>query len=137
MSTGNLNVNSQSIKKAIRFEHELVNEIEEHKNSLIPFSAWVKEACKEKLEREKGGVATSKPKKPPVTPAAQAKDKKLPLNSKFNRDKIQALAVELRNSGKTNKQIAEHFNSLGYLTGYLKSFTAGSVDSLFRYSGNK
>ncbi|GLT14999.1 MULTISPECIES: YlcI/YnfO family protein [Vibrio] len=52
MSTGNVNKNSQSVKKNIRFEHELVEAIEKNKNELVPFSAWVKQACREKLERD-------------------------------------------------------------------------------------
>jgi wyosine [tRNA(Phe)-imidazoG37] synthetase (radical SAM superfamily) len=52
MSTGNLNSNSQSAKKNIRFEHDLIEAIENHKDELIPFAAWVKQACREKLERE-------------------------------------------------------------------------------------
>lgn len=58
MSTGKLNSNSLSSKKNIRFEHELIEDIESCKDSLIPFSAWVKQACREKLEREKAPVST-------------------------------------------------------------------------------
>lgn len=52
MSTSNSNTNSKSVKKNIRFENELVEAIENHKDSLIPFSAFVKAACREKIERE-------------------------------------------------------------------------------------
>ncbi|MGL4937987.1 hypothetical protein [Shewanella sp.] len=71
MSTGSLNSNSQSAKKNIRFEHDLIDAIETHKNPLIPFAAWVKQACREKLEREQNAqVTTSKPKAEQVRPVA-------------------------------------------------------------------
>jgi hypothetical protein len=62
MSTSKVNVNNQSAKKNIRFEHDLIEAIESHKDALIPFSAWVKQACKEKLERENEGVVTGEHK---------------------------------------------------------------------------
>ena len=48
------NKSNKSTPKNIRFENELLEEIEEHKNQLIPFAAWVKQACREKLENDKG-----------------------------------------------------------------------------------
>jgi hypothetical protein len=50
MSTGNLN--SKSERKNIRFELDLLEAIEQAKDPLIPFSAWVKAACREKLEND-------------------------------------------------------------------------------------
>jgi hypothetical protein len=47
------NTNNESAKKNIRFPHSLIAEIEETKDPLVPFSAWVKAACEEKLAREK------------------------------------------------------------------------------------
>jgi hypothetical protein len=47
------NTNNESAKKNIRFPHSLIAEIEETKDPLVPFSAWVKAACEEKLERDK------------------------------------------------------------------------------------
>lgn len=49
----NTNKNSNSEKKYIRFEHSLINKIEETKDPLITFSAWVKQACRDKIEKEK------------------------------------------------------------------------------------
>lgn len=63
MSTKNKNTNDSSAKKNIRFEHELISQIETLKDPLIPFSAWVKRACREKLERDSSSqVPTNAPK---------------------------------------------------------------------------
>ncbi|NOH85743.1 DUF3950 domain-containing protein [Vibrio sp. 03-59-1] len=48
----NTNTNRKSIKKNIRFEHELVNEIEGVKPENVNFSSWVKQACREKVANE-------------------------------------------------------------------------------------
>ncbi|PFG58057.1 uncharacterized protein DUF3950 [Vibrio sp. ES.051] len=48
----NSNTNRQSTKKNIRFEHELLTDIEQVKPKSQNFSQWVKEACREKLIRE-------------------------------------------------------------------------------------
>ena len=58
MSTGEKNTNSKSGKKNIRFEHDLVEQIEKAKDPLIPFAAWVKQACREKLNSGKVHVGT-------------------------------------------------------------------------------
>ena len=47
--------NNQSITKGIRFKRGLINDIEDHKDALIPFGAWVQMACEEQLKR---GVVT-------------------------------------------------------------------------------
>ncbi len=52
MSIQQKNNNNVSSKKNIRFDNELIAEIEQAKDPLIPFSAWVKQACREKLRRE-------------------------------------------------------------------------------------
>jgi hypothetical protein len=53
MSTGHKHKNSESVSKNIRFPHSLIEEIEQTKDPLITFSAWVKAACEEKLAAEK------------------------------------------------------------------------------------
>lgn len=60
MSTGFKHKNAESVAKNIRFKHELIEKIEQHKDSLIPFGAWVQQACREKLERESSPVHTPK-----------------------------------------------------------------------------
>lgn len=44
--------NNYSTMKNMRWEYSLLEQIDEHKDELIPFAAWVKQACREKLERE-------------------------------------------------------------------------------------
>lgn len=46
------NINNKSRKVNMRFDHDLIDDINNHKDDLIPFSAWVKAACREKLDRE-------------------------------------------------------------------------------------
>lgn len=48
----NTNTNRKSIKKNIRFEHELVDDIEGVKPESVSFSSWVKQACREKVANE-------------------------------------------------------------------------------------
>ena len=59
MSTSNVNSNNKSSKKNIRFEHDLIEQIEQAKDPLIPFSAWVKQACRDKLNEVGAQVTTS------------------------------------------------------------------------------
>jgi hypothetical protein len=132
----NTNINNQSRKVNMRFEHDLVEQINNTKDELIPFSAWVKAACKEKLERDAG--ITFKEKRTDDHVGAQVIDStsSKQLNAKLHRDEIQAIAMELKAKGNTYHQIADHFNSLGYLTAYMKPFKRDSVTSLLRYTGN-
>lgn len=57
MSSGN--TNNKSAKKNIRFPHEIIEEIEtclEHEkseNKNANFSAWVLDACEQKIRKEK------------------------------------------------------------------------------------
>lgn len=67
MSTSNVNNNNKSSKKNIRFEHDLIEQIEQAKDPLIPFAAWVKQACRDKLNGDKVQVITSTVK--PVRPS--------------------------------------------------------------------
>ncbi|WP_337263269.1 MULTISPECIES: YlcI/YnfO family protein [unclassified Serratia (in: enterobacteria)] len=52
-------VNAKSAQKKIRFPHELIDEIdscverEKPKKPHANFSAWVLDACRQRLEREK------------------------------------------------------------------------------------
>lgn len=61
MSTHDLNNNGLSSKKNIRFEHDLIKLIEQSKDPLVPFSAWVKQACRDKLNGGVVQVITSAP----------------------------------------------------------------------------
>lgn len=57
MSSGN--INNKSAKKNIRFPHEIIEEIETFleqekiENPSANFSAWVLDACEQKLRKEK------------------------------------------------------------------------------------
>ncbi|MBU0210629.1 YlcI/YnfO family protein [Klebsiella pneumoniae] len=57
MSSGN--INNKSAKKNIRFPHEIIEEIETFlkqekiENPNANFSAWVLDACEQKLKKEK------------------------------------------------------------------------------------
>ncbi|CAH0536593.1 YlcI/YnfO family protein [Vibrio marisflavi] len=44
--TLNSNTNRKTAKKNIRFEHDLLIEIQEVKSNKVTFSAWVKQACR-------------------------------------------------------------------------------------------
>ena len=59
MSTSTVNSNNKSSKKNIRFEHDLIEQIEQAKDPLIPFAAWVKQACRDKLNEVGAQVTTS------------------------------------------------------------------------------
>lgn len=48
----NANTNAKSAKKNIRFEHELIAEINNVKPGNQSFASWVKRACCEKLRRD-------------------------------------------------------------------------------------
>lgn len=58
--------NNKSISKNIRFRRELIDEIDKHKDDLIPFSAWVMRACEEKLISDRLQVGTGEPVSIPV-----------------------------------------------------------------------
>jgi hypothetical protein len=75
MSTSNVNSNNKSSKKNIRFEHDLIEQIEQAKDPLIPFAAWVKQACRDKLNGGVVQVVTSAPKT--VRPSVDAKNSKI------------------------------------------------------------
>lgn len=57
MSSGN--TNNKSAKKNIRFPHEMIEEIESYieqeklSNKNANFSAWVLDACEQKIRKEK------------------------------------------------------------------------------------
>lgn len=87
MSTGHKHKNSESVAKNIRFKHELIEQIEQSKDSLIPFGAWVQQACKEKIERDSIPVNT-----PKDTHVNTSKPVDTPVNTANEKRKIQAIA---------------------------------------------
>lgn len=61
-----VNTNNKSAKKNIRFPHEIIEAIElclkgdKIKNENANFSAWVLDACEQKLIKEKRRIKTTK-----------------------------------------------------------------------------
>ena len=52
-------MSDKSQTKQIRFEHELLEQIEAHKDPLIPFSSWIKQSAREKMQRERAIAPTT------------------------------------------------------------------------------
>lgn len=147
MSTLNTNTNAKSLKKNIRFEHELAESIEKHKDSLIPFAAWVKQACREKLERETT-VRTQLSddvmddiikiqleemecdSSPSDTDNVRAHDS---MNMMDDRNRIMNFIKEMKGEGQSSANIAKIFNSKGYLTRQLKSWKKSDVEKFWHY----
>lgn len=101
----NTNKNKLSSKKNIRFEHELINEIDKKKGSLIPFSAWVKQACREKLDRDK--CAQVRTKKPHLSPKVVK-----PNNEKPRKASEQQNSANKKRADETIKLLLDGISSL-------------------------
>lgn len=146
MSTLNANTNAKSLKKNIRFEHELAEAIEDHKDSLIPFAAWVKQACREKLEREttvrtplgdevmedtiKIQLEVMKSDSSPSnTDNVRAHDSK---NMMDDRKLLMNFIKEMKGEGQSSANIAKIFNDKGYLTRQLKSWKKSDIERFWQ-----
>ena len=57
------NVSNKSTPKNLRIENDLLEAINSHKDQLVPLSAWIKQACKEKLQRENAPISIQVPLK--------------------------------------------------------------------------
>lgn len=117
MSTLNTNTNAKSSKKNIRFEHELSEAIEQHKDPLIPFAAWVKQACREKLERE-GQVLTVIDGSGDITTSAHSKrhaisDSDMDAILKIQHDEIKKGSANEERAAATRAKL---FDALAKLT---------------------
>ena len=112
----NTNTNKKSSKKNIRFEHELIMEIEAIKAKGVSFSAWVKQACNEKVIQEKNNREMC------------AHSKNLDLLSVGIADKSQvdaqatetncAIVAQVKlwhSQGMFHQQIADRLNNIGCL----------------------
>ncbi|MDG3085383.1 YlcI/YnfO family protein [Vibrio hannami] len=109
----NSNTNRQSAKKNIRFEHELLVEIEEVKPADMSFSEWVKNACREKvantnnattlcvhsLGEESIGVRTN------VDSSVRTETQKLEETAAY-------LAIQWHSQGMFHQQIADRLNQM-------------------------
>jgi hypothetical protein len=116
MSTSNVNSNNKSSKKNIRFEHDLIEQIEQAKDPLIPFAAWVKQACRDKLNGV-GAQVTASVAKPVRT---INKDVRTSSGSKVDNsyaalnglpsnitEELHAQIMKLNGQGLTGPKIAE------------------------------
>lgn len=120
----NSNTNRQSAKKNIRFEHELLAEIEEVKPSYVSFSQWVKDACKEKIAN--GNRITDV--------YAHAKSTEVPDECTVDSSSVctqtpeidqsaTILAKQWSSQGMFHQQIADKLNQMGKQTPYGKPWT--------------
>lgn len=98
------NTNRCSQKKYIRFEHELLTEIEASMCEGESFSAWVKSACKDKLEQAKATNANL-------------------VNSASNVNKAKEWITTLAQQGWYHQQIADFLNEQQLLTDDGKRWT--------------
>lgn len=146
MSTLNTNTNAKSLKKNIRFEHELAEAIEDHKDSLIPFAAWVKQACREKLERETTvrtplgddimddiiKIQLEEMKRDTSTSNADNVRAHDSMNMIDDRNRIMSFIKEMKKEGQSSLSIAKKFNVKGYLTRQLKSWKKADVERFWQ-----
>jgi len=92
------NRNRYSIKKYIRFEHELLNAINNSRSDTESFSAWVKGACREKLNRDE--------------PICSEQYAELTVNTELTMSDS-TLVIQMHEKGLFNQQIADALNEKG------------------------
>ena len=97
----NANTNAISAKKNIRFEHELIDEINEIKSKNQSFSSWVKQACREKLRRDERLCAHDR----------SQPDRFVRTDDVYEVLDIKFVARKLADQGLFLQQIADTFNS--------------------------
>lgn len=119
----NSNTNAKSAKKNIRFEHELIDEINDVKYENQSFSSWVKQACREKIRRDETLCAQEKNRHAPVVRTKA-------INT--NQD-IKTVAQKLASQGAFLQQIADKLNSCEqYKMASKKKWTRQSVRELLK-----
>ncbi|MGF1719075.1 recombinase family protein [Vibrio kyushuensis] len=98
----NSNTNRNSSKKNIRFEHEIIEQIERLKGDRESFSRWVKQACMLRIQYETiEGRSVRTPSLDPVR------------TSITSRDDIVSTVRELSEKGLFHQQIADTLNERG------------------------
>ncbi|PWI33447.1 hypothetical protein DI392_11420 [Vibrio albus] len=113
----NSNTNRQSAKKNIRFEHELLAAIEEIRPEETSFSQWVKDACKEKLNRVHG-VSESCAQFPNTQDSDVYTSNHTCVRTQtpeIERSAVE-LAIEWHEQGMFHQQIADRLNQMGKLS---------------------
>ena len=124
MSTSNTNTNNQSAKKNIRFEHDLIEGIESLKDPLIPFAAWVKQACREKLQRDSAPVNIQVPLDKKATQKVICAPTEL--------SEVDSLVMSLTNEqGLSTRKVAARLTELGYKNGD-KDYTHNMVNTIIK-----
>jgi hypothetical protein len=108
------NCNRCSVKKYIRFEHELLADIEMTKSKGESFSAWVKAACRAKIADKQ---------LTPLTVQARIRDDWMP-------DHTIALIIQMSQTGLFNQQIAEALNQQGITSPKGKRWTRAAVSEV-------
>ncbi|WP_206380343.1 YlcI/YnfO family protein [Vibrio genomosp. F6] len=124
----NTNTNRKSIKKNIRFEHELVDEIEGVKPESVSFSSWVKQACREKVANETidGDVCAQ------LENDARLDVRTRASNNSKSIDRMSSFELIKRwdEKGLYHQQIAEKLNELGRESPNSKTWTRALVRQL-------
>ncbi|MFV0448506.1 MAG: DUF3950 domain-containing protein [Vibrio sp.] len=113
-----VNRNRCSIKKYIRFERELLNAIDNHRLGTESFSAWVKSACRNRLN---------------VDRLIAAEDSNSQITHAENKKSKEVLIVQMHEKGMFNQQIAKRLNEQGVepLNG-AKKWTRASVSKVIK-----
>ncbi|MDN3616735.1 YlcI/YnfO family protein [Vibrio gallaecicus] len=121
----NANTNRKSTKKNIRFEHELVDEIERVKLKNVSFSSWVKQACREKVASETidGDVCAQGESYSQLNVRPRASNKSETINNMSTLELIKYWDEK----GLYHQQIAEKLNELGRETPNNKTWNRALV----------
>jgi hypothetical protein len=111
----NSNTNRKSAKKNIRFEHELLADIEAVKPKDVSFSEWVKSACRDKIAHIQNHYMVSA-----HSVLNEQVDVTTPLST-FGcthalEPSVEALIREWHSQGLFAQQIADKLNHMGKLT---------------------
>jgi hypothetical protein len=111
----NSNTNRKSAKKNIRFEHELLADIEAVKPKDVSFSEWVKSACRDKIAHIQNHYMLRAhddlSKQVDVTTPSPT-----PGCTHTQESSIEALVMEWHSQGLFAQQIADKLNHIGKLT---------------------
>lgn len=124
----NSNTNRQSAKKNIRFEHELLMEIEAVKPNGMSFSQWVKEACREKIYQTNQNTDECAQLPTYENSPVRTPDQNLGRTSFPEvEESVEVLAKSWHSQGMYYQQIADRLNELGKLNSDEKPWSRVSV----------
>ncbi|MCD9489133.1 hypothetical protein [Photobacterium iliopiscarium] len=152
MSTPKANKNNKSETKTIRFEHDLIALINAVRGD-VPFAAWVKRSCINRLEIESDKCIDSHDhvgdlpvediqisdnvmdailnvQMEEITGKQQQQPEL--KNWYTHNEEIRALIAKCRKKGQGATTISRILNKKGYLTATLKNWSKGSVEATWR-----